>query len=607
MARGFLSGAIWGTVVSVVGLTTASILSPRSDVPPQPVADPVAEAPAVETAPAEVEIVIVPAEGSETTAPEPEVEPTDRTQTADAPETVAEIETPEEGLQSETTAESPPSEVSEENPEGEMTAQSPQSEPDIPDERPQPTASEPQPIVESSQPSRRPADVTTVAPDTDSPALNTPSQGDDAAPQDVATAPTPAPEVTSEAGSLQSPEMVAVSDAPAQPSTEGSPDIAQGPALASPDTEVGLAISTEPAQPPAPAVPTLERPLEPEPVTEAAPDPEPETAPEPDMETASQQPDAAPNQVGDEPDSAGDDEIAQDRPKVRRLVPDITTPDPEGDETDTAALARPSIGKPAGAFAGRDSGASTRLPTIGTDPETDVTEVQPSDEDARPPLERFAAPVGTDSDLPRMAIVLIDDGTGPLGPDTLDNFPFPVTFALDPGQPGAAERMAGYRALGYEVATLVDLPLAAQPTDVEQILAGSIAAVPESVALIEAPDSSLQDVRGNTEQATSFAAESGHGLVFMPNGLNTAQAIARRENVPAVSVLRDFDGDGQDARTKRRFLDGAAFRARQDGAAVMLGRYTPDTVSALLLWSLQDRASSVTMVPVSAILTASAD
>ncbi len=69
-----------------------------------------------------------------------------------------------------------------------------------------------------------------------------------------------------------------------------------------------------------------------------------------------------------------------------------------------------------------------------------------------------------------------------------------------------------------------------------------------------------------------------------------------------VSILRDFDGEGQDARTKRRFLDGAAFRARQDGSVVMLGRLTPDTLSALLLWSLQDRAASVAMVPVSAVL-----
>lgn len=52
----------------------------------------------------------------------------------------------------------------------------------------------------------------------------------------------------------------------------------------------------------------------------------------------------------------------------------------------------------------------------------------------------------------------------------------------------------------------------------------------------------------------------------------------------------------------RRFLDQAAFKARQEEGVVMLGRLRADTVSALLLWGLQDRANSVALVPVSALL-----
>ena len=52
----------------------------------------------------------------------------------------------------------------------------------------------------------------------------------------------------------------------------------------------------------------------------------------------------------------------------------------------------------------------------------------------------------------------------------------------------------------------------------------------------------------------------------------------------------------------RRFLDQAAFKARQEGAVVMMGRLRADTVSALLLWGLQDRATSVAMVPISVVL-----
>ena len=44
------------------------------------------------------------------------------------------------------------------------------------------------------------------------------------------------------------------------------------------------------------------------------------------------------------------------------------------------------------------------------------------------------------------------------------------------------------------------------------------------------------------------------------------------DGVAAATLFRDFDKDGQDARVIRRFLDQAAFRARQDGSVVMLGR-----------------------------------
>jgi polysaccharide deacetylase 2 family uncharacterized protein YibQ len=94
----------------------------------------------------------------------------------------------------------------------------------------------------------------------------------------------------------------------------------------------------------------------------------------------------------------------------------------------------------------------------------------------------------------------------------------------------------------------------------------------------------------------------GYGLVMQDNGLNTVQKLAHREGVPSGVVFRDFDGAGQDPRAMRRFLDQAAFRAGQEGAVLMLGRLKPDTISALLMWGLQDRASRVALMPTSASL-----
>ena len=89
--------------------------------------------------------------------------------------------------------------------------------------------------------------------------------------------------------------------------------------------------------------------------------------------------------------------------------------------------------------------------------------------------------------------------------------------------------------------------------------------------------------------------------------MNTAQKLALRNGVPALPVFRDFDGAGQTPTVMRRFLDQAAFRARQEGGVIMLGRVRPDTISALLLWGLQDRANRVALAPVSAVLAKAVD
>jgi polysaccharide deacetylase 2 family uncharacterized protein YibQ len=52
----------------------------------------------------------------------------------------------------------------------------------------------------------------------------------------------------------------------------------------------------------------------------------------------------------------------------------------------------------------------------------------------------------------------------------------------------------------------------------------------------------------------------------------------------------------------RRFLDQAAFKAGLESGVIMMGRLRPETVSALLLWGLQDRAGQVALAPISAVL-----
>src|SRR6056297_742497 len=602
MARGILSGVIWGTVLSVGGLAAVSVLVPgRPGIEPAtPVRITEDRQPGTEyTASLAPEGQSAP-EAEETREPEPEAEQSPAAEERAAPGMDEDRPTPEQAEGTDSSAvEIAAQEV--DTPEVDAT-DADATEADRADD----TATDNTAVVDTAAevdatedtatedtaaeavvtddsrpetvPARRPSDVTAVTPEGDTPDLQTPDEAEDDAPEETVAAPVPAPATGDAIAALDAPVDADAPDAPASSGGDTAPQVAFAPELNAPESETGLNISTEPAQPPVPTVPQVNSALEP-------------AAPAPD--------------AGEEAPEARDNETAEaDRPQVRRLVPDTPDSTVDQQEEDSAALSRPIIGTPAASLTDRNPGNSARLPSIGggADAADPSPEDMTADDDSRPPLQRFAAEIDSDPSLPRMAIGLIDDGKGPLGPDALDGFPFPVTFAIDPGQPDAAERMSAYRAAGYEVATLVDLPQAAQPTDVEQILAGAVAAVPEAVALIEAPGGGLQSGRDTTQQATSFAAESGHGLVFLPNGLNTAQAIAERENVASASILRDFDGESQDARTKRRFLDGAAFRARQDGSVVMLGRLTPDTLSALLLWSLQDRAASVAMVPVSTIL-----
>jgi polysaccharide deacetylase 2 family uncharacterized protein YibQ len=204
-----------------------------------------------------------------------------------------------------------------------------------------------------------------------------------------------------------------------------------------------------------------------------------------------------------------------------------------------------------------------------------------------------------------MSIVLLDEGADAMGLEALSAFPYPLSFAVDPLAPDAVDRMQRYRDAGFEVLALLNMPQGATATDTESLMRASLAKMTGVVAVMEGDQTGLQSDKPVSDQAAAILAETGHGLVLFPKGLNTAQKLAAKEGVPAATVFRDFDAKEQSAQVIRRFLDQAAFKARQDqDGVIMLGRLRPDTISALLLWGLQDRAASVALAPISALLLA---
>lgn len=247
------------------------------------------------------------------------------------------------------------------------------------------------------------------------------------------------------------------------------------------------------------------------------------------------------------------------------------------------------------------------LPTIGqtapTEPTPEPVVAEPEEVTPDlPALEAFKMePVETNGE-PLFSVVFIDDGSYVLDIAALESLPFPVSFAVDAEWDGAADAQSKYYDAGYEVAALVSLPEEARGQDVETTLAASVAMVPKSLAFIEKGEGALQVTREATAQVTGFAKETGHGLVYIEKGLNSGVTGATKEGVPAITIYRDLDANNQDERTIRRFLDGAAFRAKQERNIVLTARLRPETLSALLLWALQDRAKTVAIVPLSQVM-----
>ncbi|MEP5090955.1 MAG: divergent polysaccharide deacetylase family protein, partial [Paracoccaceae bacterium] len=279
---------------------------------------------------------------------------------------------------------------------------------------------------------------------------------------------------------------------------------------------------------------------------------------------------------------------------------DPATPKPAAEPTPAPQVTTllPDNGGEAGTNAAKPEKVATlapkvqtkRLPTVQTTQppaEADVQEEAATivfDSELKP-IQRFAVPFENTDAKPLMAIVLMDDGTGLSSGNAaaaaLSNFPYPITFAVDSGLPDGAEKMRRYRDNGFEVMAMVNLPKGSSATDTEVSMGVALNAIPEAVAVLEGTDTGVQGNREMSNQIAAILSASGLGLVTQPKGLNTAQKLASRSGVPAATLFRDFDGEGQNPDVIRRFLDQAAFKAGQDGGVIMVGRLRPDTISAL--------------------------
>jgi hypothetical protein len=416
-----------------------------------------------------------------------------------------------------------------------------------------------QPEILQKVPDPAPEDEIAAAPEDDAvpapalaPLVSTPVP-------DPSPAPAPAPDAT--AGALVAPDPVvdAAPEAPVPPEVPGDP-AALPPATA--EAAPGLNAMTPPTAPqaeaaPVPPAPPEEALLQPDPVEEAPPAP-------------------------------------------ALIVPDAPLPGSETGESDIA-LAVPGV-------------TTDRLPRIGDDnatvpqgmeaaPETAPEAALPEVLLGTTPLELFRRDFDNPEGKPIFGLILIDEGLPAAERETLAALPFPVTFALDPLAPHSADAARVYRAAGQEVAMVANgIPEGATPGDLEQTFQALDMAMPEAVAVLDRLEGGFQDSLDLARQAVPIVAEQGRGVVTYDRGLNSADQVARREAVPRATIFRVLDSEGESIPKMRNYLDRAAFKAAQEGRVLVIGRARAETVAAILEWTVEGRAASVALAPLSAVL-----
>lgn len=569
---GFVSGVVKGGVLAVIGLAVLSEVLPpphRRSAPDSSAAQTAApKTAAPKTAAPDAAAPTGAPEGAPVKAPDPTVEP------------AAE---PPAGAAQPSAAEAP-----------EAAAPKPAVQPAQP-EAAEPKAPEPEDAAAGDAPPQPTASEAAAA-KPDSPAADAPAAAPDSQPAPAADGPAAAPP----------PED------PAKPAADAAAVDPQAPAAdAGPDAAVKAEAPA--AEPPAPKAGADEPTADPEPDTTA---PKPATDPgatgtAPDAATDPGAPGTAPDAAED----AGDLPLPNELPATSPLA--VAPPPAASAPPEPGAPTEPLLDRPEPGLDTPVEGVTTgRLPTIDaappaeaepTEPEAPAAEVGLPEVDPgpdAPPVIRYAAPFANPQGKPLYAVILIDDGSAGLDRETLAKLPLPITIALDPAQPDAAAHAALYRAAGKEIAMLASgLPKGAKPADIAVTFDANARALPETVAVIDLPKGGFQNDRPLSSDILPVIRDQGRGIVTFDVGLNAADQVARREGVPAAVVFRQLDAEGEGRGIIRRYLDRAAFKAAQDGRVTVLGTASPETLAALVEWSVEGRAGSVALAPLSAVLT----
>ncbi|MEZ5684948.1 MAG: divergent polysaccharide deacetylase family protein [Paracoccaceae bacterium] len=253
---------------------------------------------------------------------------------------------------------------------------------------------------------------------------------------------------------------------------------------------------------------------------------------------------------------------------------------------------------------------TNRLPRIGA-PAADTPADSAADDAAAsagasdvPPLRRYAQPFTAPEGAALYAVILIDPGVAAGGLDraTIKALGLPMTIAIDPARPDAAEAAADYRAAGFEVAILASgLPANATPADLAVTVEAWRRILPEAVGVVDGPDASFRQSRALVQPMVDILAREGLGVFVMDEGLNAARQIAQSADAGYAGIWREIDAARDRSAVIERMLSRAAFEAQKNGAVSVLLSAWPESVAGLQNWE-PVATRSVVLAPVSALV-----
>lgn len=411
------------------------------------------------------------------------------------------------------------------------------------------------------------------------------------------------------------------------------------------DGPIARSTGTTPEAPPAPqpdiTTPEPAEPESPEPESPESESPEPEPAPAP-VEPADTPPatepetDAATQESSVAPDVAPAPATPQPAtmPALTASAPGSPgTPAAGGADLDVGGTA--TLGTPAvetGANAGIGGGSDTAPPRTGSAPTQIASSTAGTDsgpavntESAAVPqitgtatasslipgnaISEFAAPFDGADGKPLMAIVLIDEGESPFLRPGMAALNEPVTFGVRADLPDSDLVAGRYRESGFEVSAVtplegtLSLSSAAAPEAVAQTLAEVFRNVPAAATLMDSIGGALPGDADLARQVAQGLSVTGHGLLsHRGSGLTDVATIAEAEGVPSEVIFRVID-DQPGAANISQALDAALGDAERTGGVIIVGHVRQETVATLSQWMFGANPQSVTIAPVSAVLT----